>query len=235
MANPAPYCGTRAVQLKNLSTVDFGNVTKLEIYWDFANAPTVKEVIDVPVSGKIYPHSYPDPPVRNNIRSGWWRIQVVLPVLIFHQRQLRFTRFQKLRLMYRPQLCFGDVVIFTDKSNGISSAATTWQWDLGKGISSNIQNPVHQYNDSGFIDVSLYFTNADGCVSDTAVKTLTIYPNPKLTLKHNELVLSGGTLPLSRNMYMATNCNIYGRRLRILAVIHRWRQNVYLMMISHIN
>jgi gliding motility-associated-like protein len=217
MVNAAPYCGTRAVQVKNLSTVDFGNVTKLEIYWDFANAPTIKEVIDIPVSGKIYPHSYPDPagPKQYTIRmvaySGGTACSDFSSktITVYPLPKAAFT-------VSASQLCFGDVINFTDKSDGKSSAAAGWQWDLGKGFSSAIQNPVQQYNDSGLIDVSLYFTNADGCVSDTALKTLTIYPNPKLTLKHNELVLSGGTLAI-KPLY------VYGNQLQYL-----WTPATYL-------
>ncbi len=217
LANPAPYCGTRAVQVKNLSTVDFGNVTKIEIYWDFANAPTVKEVIDVPVNGKIYPHSYPDPtsPKQYTIRmvafSGGSACSDFSSqtITLYPLPKAAFT-------VSASQLCFGDVVNFTDKSNGGSSAATSWQWDLGNGISSTVQNPVHQYNDSGLQNVSLHFTNADGCTSDTALKQLTIYPNPKLTLKHNELVLSGGTLTITPQY-------VYGNQLQYL-----WTPATYL-------
>lgn len=217
LANPAPYCGTRAVQIKNLSIVDFGNVTKLEIYWDFVNAPSVKELIDIPVNGKIYPHSYPDPvtPKQYTIRmvaySGGTACSDFSSqtITLYPLPRAAFT-------VSASQLCFGDVISFTDKSNGISSAAVSWEWDLGKGFSSNIQNPVQQYNDSGLIDVSLHFTNADGCVSDTAVKTLTVYPNPKLTLKHNELVLSGGTLTIIPQY-------VYGNQLQYL-----WTPSTYL-------
>jgi gliding motility-associated-like protein len=217
LANPAPYCGTRAVQVKNLSTVDFGNVTKIEIYWDFANAPTVKEVIDIPVSGKIYPHSYADP-----VSTKQYTIRMVAysggtacsdfsskTITVYPLPKAAFT-------VSASQLCFGDMITFSDKSNGKSSAAVSWQWDLGKGVLSNSQNPVHQYNDSGLVNVSLYFTNADGCVSDTAAKTLTIYPNPKLTLKHNDLVLSGGTLTI-KPLY------VYGNQLQYL-----WTPATYL-------
>lgn len=217
MANPTPYCGTRAVQLKNLSTVDFGNVTKIEIYWDFANAPAVKEVIDIPVSGKIYPHSYPDPVTPKQYTIRMVAYSGGSACSDFSSKTITLYPLPKAAfIVSASQLCFGDVVTFTDKSNGISSAAAGWQWDLGRGFSSNLQNPVQQYNDSGLIDVSLHFSNADGCSSDTAVKTLTVYPNPKLTLKHNELVLSGGTLNIIPQY-------VYGNQLQYL-----WTPSTYL-------
>ena len=33
---------------------------------------------------------------------------------------------------------------------------------------------------------SLFFTNADGCLSDTAMSSITVFPNPKLFLKSRQ-------------------------------------------------
>jgi PKD repeat protein len=114
------------------------------------------------------------------------------------------------------QLCTGDPVTFTDKGNGVSSAATSWYWNLGKGSLSSVQNPAKQYNDSGLIDVSMYFYNADGCISDTAVKQLTVYPKPLLTLQHTDKVLAGGTVTI-------TPLFVYGNQLS-----YKWTPPTYL-------
>ncbi len=68
-----------------------------------------------------------------------------------------------------------DTVFFTDLSGpGILS----WQWvfESGDPDSSNIQNPYSVYSDTGFFDVSLYVTNADG--NDTELKTNYIHVLP---------------------------------------------------------
>src|SRR6185295_3255904 len=39
--NPANLCANDSVAIQDASTVNFGNITKLEIYWDNAGAPTV--------------------------------------------------------------------------------------------------------------------------------------------------------------------------------------------------
>lgn len=56
----ANLCANDTVFIQDGSTVNFGNVTKVEIYWDNTGAPAVKEVDDLPVPGKIYSHLYPD-------------------------------------------------------------------------------------------------------------------------------------------------------------------------------
>lgn len=55
----ANSCSSDSVDLRNLSTVSFGNVTKLDIYWDNIGAPGVFETINVPVFNAVYRHKYP--------------------------------------------------------------------------------------------------------------------------------------------------------------------------------
>ena len=53
-------CSNTPVQIKNTSTVDFGLVTKVEIYWDYLNNPTAKDIDDTPTPNKLYNHLYPN-------------------------------------------------------------------------------------------------------------------------------------------------------------------------------
>jgi gliding motility-associated-like protein len=209
-ANTAPYCGIKPVQLKNQSTVDFGNVTKLEIYWDFANAPTLKETIETPVSNGIYPHSYPDPsaPKQYTIRMVAYSggntcvSETSKTITVYPQPKAAYT-------VSATEICDGETVKFTDKSSTGSSAAASWVWDLGKGISSSLQNPSKLYNDSGLINTSMYFYNQDGCISDTARQALTVYPNPQVVLKHKTVMLEGAVTTLKPEW-------VYGHNLQYL-------------------
>jgi gliding motility-associated-like protein len=56
--NRASLCSSDSVQLRNLSTVGFGNVTRLEIYWDVTGAPGVFETVNDPVFNGITKHKY---------------------------------------------------------------------------------------------------------------------------------------------------------------------------------
>ena len=47
--NPATLCSNDSVAITNLSTVNFGNVTRLEIYWDMVGAPGVFQTVNNPV------------------------------------------------------------------------------------------------------------------------------------------------------------------------------------------
>jgi gliding motility-associated-like protein len=58
--NPAILCANDSVSIQDASSVNFGSITKVEIYWDDAGAPTVFQTDDVPFQGKIYRHLYPN-------------------------------------------------------------------------------------------------------------------------------------------------------------------------------
>lgn len=58
--NPASMCANDSIAIQDASTVNFGSITKVEIYWDNGGAPTVFETDDTPTPGKIYKHKYPN-------------------------------------------------------------------------------------------------------------------------------------------------------------------------------
>ncbi len=216
-----PFCGIKPLILKNNSSVDFGGLTRVELFWDLVNSPTVSDVdAAAPVaSGKTYQHSYPDKqlpaPQQYTVKllaySGGTACMDAISktVTVYPQPQVAFTA-------SKTELCYGDVINFTDKSNGVSSPIVSWRWDLGHDDISPLKDPQKQYNDSGVLAVKLVIQNADGCKSDTAKQVLTIYPNPKVLLKHEERVLQGGTFTIVPQM-------IYGNDLTYL-----WTPATYL-------
>ncbi|MFN8243188.1 MAG: PKD domain-containing protein [Ferruginibacter sp.] len=60
VGNPTTLCANDSVAITNLSSVNFGNVTKLDIIWDFVNQPAVVYTDDNPFFGKVYKHLYPN-------------------------------------------------------------------------------------------------------------------------------------------------------------------------------
>ena len=62
-------------------------------------------------------------------------------------------------------------VEFTDRS----VVGSVWDWDLGDGTTSTMQNPLHEYPDTGTYIITLYMENQYGC-KDTTEKTITINP-----------------------------------------------------------
>lgn len=71
--------------------------------------------------------------------------------------------------------CPSSDVNFTDTSRG---TITRWQWLFGDGGSSSARNPVYQYNDTGWMRVTLIVSN-NNC-SDTLSVDSFIYVNPPI-------------------------------------------------------
>ncbi len=59
---------------------------------------------------------------------------------------------------------------FTVNFNNLSSGGSSWEWHFGDGGTSTAQNPSHTYTATGFYDVTLIVTGANGC-SDSITKT----------------------------------------------------------------
>ena len=53
-------CSNQDIEIQNKSTVVFGWLTKVEMYWDYGNNPTQVEIDDVPTVDEIYKHRYPN-------------------------------------------------------------------------------------------------------------------------------------------------------------------------------
>ena len=217
--NALPLCGIKPIQLKNNSTVDFGNLTKLEIDWDIINNPAIQTNDLLPSFGKTYLHAYPNSTLPSAITyqiklsaySGGTSCvdRITKSIQVYPQPLAAFS-------VSNPQLCSGELINFQDSSNGVSSAINNWVWNLGNNDITGLQNPSKRYTDSGLVTVSMYFYNKDGCISDTASKQLTIYPNPKLQLQHSITALSGGSVALIP-LY------VYGNELQYL-----WSPATYL-------
>ncbi|MBN4049730.1 gliding motility-associated C-terminal domain-containing protein [Bacteroidales bacterium AH-315-N07] len=50
---------------------------------------------------------------------------------------------------------------------------TGWQWEFGDGAISDIENPTHEYGDTGSFNVTLIVTTEDGCTA-SVMKTIRI-------------------------------------------------------------
>ena len=61
--------------------------------------------------------------------------------------------------------CYPLKVNFTDLSKPQEGSIVKWEWDLGDGTVSSLQNPSHVYSGPGNYNVILRVTNTAGCVN----------------------------------------------------------------------
>lgn len=198
ITNTLPVCQPVAITIKNKSSVDFGNITRLEIFWDYANQPAVMEVDEDPLPDKLYHHTYQDlqlPAAQTyTIRvlaysGGTCVSSMEKNISVYPQPKASFTTSS-------AQICEGESINFQNLSNGISSAPLTWNWNFGTAGSSTLMNPVKLFPDSGVYNIKLFFVNANGCTSDTATSPVTVHPNPKVYLKDRQTLFFGTSVAL---------------------------------------
>lgn len=73
------------------------------------------------------------------------------------------------------KLCFGDSVVFTDKTPSYS--IVKWVWNTGDNYFNTNKTFKHRYTAPGKYPVSLQIENAIGCI-DVIRDTVTVYPAP---------------------------------------------------------
>jgi gliding motility-associated-like protein len=219
LVGTTPFCQPAPVQIKNKSSVDIGAIARVEIYWDYLNNPTQKDSDDDPLIDKIYAHKYADLQLPN---AQTYTIRLVAytgggscvnfiekTISIFPQPKAKYNQ-------SATQICANQSVNFLDLSNGISSSAQSYFWNFGTGGRSLLKSPRQQFLDSGLVNISMYFNNSDGCRSDTAQSTLTVFPNPKLFLRNRQNLFFGEPIPLIPD-------SLFGNNLRFL-----WTPATYL-------
>ena len=75
--------------------------------------------------------------------------------------------------------CLPVEVQFTDLSQDIFPGAV-YEWNLGDGTTSNVQNPTHEYTTAGLFSVNLRVSNTERCFASVSKPNLIqVNPNPE--------------------------------------------------------
>jgi gliding motility-associated-like protein len=82
--------------------------------------------------------------------------------------------------------CQGQAVQFTDSSSIDFGAITKWNWELGDGNISAQQNPSYTYTTPDNYTVKLSIQSANGCISDTVSKNISIEAIPAVAFTNTE-------------------------------------------------
>jgi gliding motility-associated-like protein len=95
--------------------------------------------------------------------------------------------------------CVGNAVQFTDSSQCFSSIQNSY-WNFGDGSTSSFLNPApHYYYTAGTYVIRHTIAGVDGCVSDTAYKTITIGANPVADFFVNDTCWSFPLQPIDQS------------------------------------
>ncbi len=119
--------------------------------------------------------------------------------------------------IYTPQLIIDTdpEVIFASTSTNASS----WLWDFGDGGNSVVENPIHNYGDTGTFCITLMVATNFGCM-DTAVGCLIVKPEYSLYIPNTFTVNEDG---------LNESWQVYGRGVISMTarIFDRWGEEIY--------
>ncbi|MES2004876.1 MAG: PKD domain-containing protein [Bacteroidota bacterium] len=174
---PAKLCANDSVRIKNLSTVDFGNVTRLEIFWD-ANDLTQKTTDENPFIGKLYSFRYPDfPSPATKLYS------ITLRAYSGNAASCSKPITQTITVNASPKVNFSTIPGICNEALARQITQATYDNRVagsfaytGTGVSATgLYTP--QSVVSGTYPVKFTYTSTIGCV-DSLTKNITVWPSP---------------------------------------------------------
>ena len=177
--NATFLCSNREVVIQNKSTVTPGNITKVEIYWDYLNNPSVKETDDVPFFDKTYSHLYPDfqQPLTKTFRvrfvaysGGSCTGEYFEDITINASPKTEFITIPGICLEAAPrQITQASEIGGVPKAQDVFSSTTP-------GLSSTgLFDP--SIAGAGTYTIQYLYISPQGC-RDSSTKTITVWPSP---------------------------------------------------------
>jgi gliding motility-associated-like protein len=176
IVNSGSICSNQPVQIRNKSTVNFGSVTRLVIYWNWGvnNADTTMD--DAPVLDRLFSKTYPafSTPAQRNYQvrmrafsGGICVDEIIKTVTIF--------AIPDARMQVIPGICLD--AASRQLTQGFDAGNNPGQgFYSGPGVNaSGLFNP--QTAGVGIHTILYRFVSSAGC-TDSATGTITVWPRP---------------------------------------------------------
>lgn len=192
--NGNAVCSNKMLTFTNNSTVDFGNIVRLEIYWDYRNDPTNKTVDEDPAAGKKYSTQYP---VLYTPATKDYLVQVVAysGETCLSTSTKTFTAEAIPELQFNPitPVCV-DVAPFQITQASVLNGLTGNGTYIGKGVSqAGLFSPV--IAGPGTDSIQYVFTTANNCVNSIK-QAEQVFPLPIVNAGPDSYLLEGNFLVL---------------------------------------
>lgn len=84
-------------------------------------------------------------------------------------------------------------ITFNDMSSDSDGQVVSWLWDFGDGTTSELQNPVHIFNNSGDFEISLTVTDDQG-ISNSITKNVSVKGISEPVIMWSQTIESNSTL-----------------------------------------
>jgi gliding motility-associated-like protein len=174
--NPTALCSNTPVVLINKSTVDFGQITKLQLAWGDSNGNF--EIDETPVSGKSYNHIYPQAQMA---ADSVFNIKVIAYSGISCKNEMT----QSIKILKSPQIVTDSIPAVCNNARQISIKP----YASAPGFTGNFSFEGNGVSENGFFDpkqtnetensIIYSFTATNGC-HDSASQVVSIIPSPQV-------------------------------------------------------
>ncbi|HLY68098.1 MAG TPA: PKD domain-containing protein, partial [Puia sp.] len=174
VTNSSALCSNRTIQIINASSVDFGSIVRVQLFW--GDSSGVSYTDSFPYPGKIYSHNYPNPVSANN--SGY-TIRMLSSSGISCEDEMD----QQVNIQASPHVQFDSIPTVCDYAPPLNITEASELTGIsgsflfsGKGISAGGLLDPHLAGDG--TDTLLYqYIAADGC-TDSAYQTINVQAPP---------------------------------------------------------
>ena len=190
--DPTKLCSNTVVEFSNESSVNFGSVVALQIYW--GDTAGVSYTDSMPYSGKIYSHNYPNP-VSSAATAYMIRVIAASGLTCQNETDQSITVNPSPHVQFAaiPAVCDVDTTVDITEATELTGLAGAGFYS-GRGITEGgVLNPGL----AGLGTDSLWyvFTATDGC-SDTAYQTVFVQALPRVSAGDDTAVVIGQPLQL---------------------------------------
>lgn len=199
--NANNLCSNSPVSITDASSVNFGNLVKVEIYWDYLNNPTVKTTDDNPLAGAIYTHTYPEfgtPATRT------YQIRYVA----YSGINCVNTTTQTITVLATPTIQFNPIPFVCNSQTAFQITQASLLNGLpGAGVFSGTtavsSSGMFTPSTPGQYTIRYTFNAANGC-SNFKEQVLDVFATPAINAGPDKFVLEGGQVALTP----ALNANV---------------------------
>jgi gliding motility-associated-like protein len=174
--NATSLCSNQSVDILNQSTVDFGSITKVQIFW--GDSAAVSYTDDNPWPGKKYSHNYPNPVTTN---AAGYTIRMIsfsgIKCENENDQQINVDPAPHVQFTKIPAVCLYDSAFQISEASEISGLPGSFTYS-GDGVSaSGIFDP--KISGAGDFSLLAQYASTNGCV-DSASQTMTVIQPPKV-------------------------------------------------------
>jgi gliding motility-associated-like protein len=184
-------CSNREVRFVNQSTVDFGNITKVKIYYDFDNDTTQQVIDNNPYYGKLYRHTYPE-----FHTPAYKKYKVYM--LAYSGGSCGSSDLKVITLLATPSVTFPAIAAICQDAGTLqltvtpaSSAVTATGVFSGTGVSATgLFDPT--ISGAGTFPIKYIYTSTNTC-ADTVSQSITVNATPTVNAGPTQLILEGSS------------------------------------------